>query len=54
VEVSESACVERIEEPDVDGNVDPHCRLKPRNAFAEVRALPGRLNFHQFEGKESS
>jgi hypothetical protein len=41
VEVSESACDEQIEEPDVDGNVDPHCRLKARNASAEVRALPG-------------
>lgn len=26
---------------EVDGNVDPHCRLKARNASAEVRALPG-------------
>jgi hypothetical protein len=41
VEVSESACDEQIEEPDVDGNVDPHCRLKARNASAELRALPG-------------
>jgi hypothetical protein len=41
VEVRESACGEQIEEPDVDGNVDPHCGLKARNAFAEVRALPG-------------
>jgi hypothetical protein len=37
----ESACEEQIEEPDVDGNVDPRCRLKARNAFAEVRTLPG-------------
>jgi hypothetical protein len=41
VEVSESACGEQIEEPDVDGNVDLHCRLKAKNASAEVRALPG-------------
>jgi ABC-type Zn uptake system ZnuABC Zn-binding protein ZnuA len=41
VEVSESACDEQLEEPDADGNVDPHCWLKARNAFAEVRALPG-------------
>jgi hypothetical protein len=41
VEVSELACDEQIEEPDVDGNVDPHCRLKARNAFAEGKALPG-------------
>jgi hypothetical protein len=41
VEVSESARGEQIEDPDVDGNVDLHCRLKARNASAEVRALPG-------------
>ena len=29
--------------PDVDGSVDPHCRLKARNASAEV--LLGRLTF---------
>jgi hypothetical protein len=41
VEVSEPASGEQIEEPDVDGNVDPHCRLTARNASAEVMALPG-------------
>jgi hypothetical protein len=41
MEVSEPACDGQLEEPDVDGYVDPHCRLKARNAFAEVRALPG-------------
>jgi hypothetical protein len=40
---SEPACEEQIEEPDADGNADPHRRLKARKAFAEARALPGRL-----------
>jgi hypothetical protein len=44
VEVSESACDEQLEEPDVDGNVDPHCRLALQAEGQEcirVRALPG-------------
>ena len=51
MEVSESACDEQLEEPDVNGNVDPHSRLKARNAFAEVRALPGRLTPSLRKGK---
>lgn len=51
MEVSESACDEQLEEPDVDGNVDPHSRLKARNAFAEVRAPPGRLTPSPRKGK---
>jgi hypothetical protein len=53
VEVSESACGEQTEEPDVDGNVDLQCRLKARDASAEVRALRA-SHFYQFEGKEGS
>jgi hypothetical protein len=49
-EVSESARGEQIGEPDVSGNVDPHCRLKARNAFAEVRA-PGGVSPPPVSGK---
>jgi hypothetical protein len=35
----------------VDGNVDPHSRLKARNASAEVRVLPG-VSLSPVLGKE--
>jgi hypothetical protein len=39
----------QIEEPDAGGNVDPHCRLKARNAFAE-KGRSRTSHFTQFEG----
>jgi hypothetical protein len=51
-DVERVACEEQIEEPDVAGKVDPRCRPKARNAFVEVRALPGRLTSSVL-GKES-
>jgi hypothetical protein len=53
VEVSEPAGDEQLEEPDAGCNVDPYCRLRARNAFAEVRALPG-ASVSAVLGKESS
>src|SRR6185369_2675104 len=44
------ACDEQIEEPDVDGNVDPHGGGSPER-HSQVRALPGRLTFTSWEGK---
>lgn len=43
MEVSESACGEQIEEPDADGNVDLHCRLKGQECIRGGEGAPGRL-----------